>query len=165
MIFVTVGTQLPFDRLIRAIDNANKNGQLHIIAQIGNAAFVPKNIEWRPSFSAAQYDDLVSRCELVVSHAGVGSIIAAQKKSKPIVLFPRRFQLAEHRNDHQRATCDHLRGAAGIYIAETEDKLVEYLSGIPLVPASRDAHADRTIAMIRRLSTYFDSIGAAKRRE
>ena len=46
MIFVTVGTQLPFDRLIRAVDNwAKAAGRRDVFAQIGPASYRPLHID------------------------------------------------------------------------------------------------------------------------
>jgi UDP-N-acetylglucosamine transferase subunit ALG13 len=165
MIFVTVGTQLPFDRLIRTIDNAVYGRSLSVIAQIGAGSYIPKNMDWRRDFSAPDYDRVVTDCELMVSHAGVGSILTAQRKSKPIVLFPRRHNMAEHRNDHQQATCDYLQGTDGIYVASTEEELVAYLWRLPLVPASRAAHDDKTRGLTSNLAAYLADIAKATRSE
>lgn len=105
MIFVTVGTQLPFDRLIRAVDEVAPylNGE-RIIAQTNGGKYVVKNIECKKYFSAAEFEDLVSQSRLIISHAGTGTIISAMRHEKPVVIMPRRASLGEHRNEHQLAT-------------------------------------------------------------
>jgi hypothetical protein len=53
MIFATVGTQLPFDRLVRGLDQwASRNPQEEIFAQIGQANYIPENCEWARTISA-----------------------------------------------------------------------------------------------------------------
>ena len=47
MIFVTVGTDLPFDRMLRVIDAwAGDSGRDDVFAQIGEGAWEPENIRF-----------------------------------------------------------------------------------------------------------------------
>ena len=55
-IFVTVGTQLPFDRLIAAIDSwAGKNAQADIFAQVGDGGMHPFNLKSQPRLSMKEF--------------------------------------------------------------------------------------------------------------
>lgn len=127
MIFVTVGTQLPFDRLIRAMDAwCRESGRGDEgFAQIGRAeadTYRPKHIPWAETVSPAEFQERVQAAQLIVSHAGMGSIITAMRFGKPIVIVPRRAEYREHRNDHQLATVKWLGNRPGIYpvLAEAE---------------------------------------------
>ena len=60
MIFVTVGTQLPFDRMIRVVDEwVAQTGRRDVFAQIGDASYTPSATQWvrflTPDETAAQY--------------------------------------------------------------------------------------------------------------
>jgi len=102
MIFATVGTQLPFDRLIRAIDEwAASRASPQVFAQIGPTAFTPCHLQYAQFIDAAEFRTRVQQAQVVVAHAGMGSIITALELGKPIVVMPRRADLGEHRNDHQ----------------------------------------------------------------
>ena len=47
MIFVTVGTDLPFDRMVRVMDEwAGQNPQREVFAQIGEGGWQPQNIRF-----------------------------------------------------------------------------------------------------------------------
>lgn len=130
MILVTVGTQLPFDRLVRAIDNwARQSGERDIFGQIGAATYKPDCFEATPFMAPAALQSRVSQANLIVSHAGMGSVIAALTMSKPIIIMPRKKGLGEHRNDHQVATARNLETRAGIHVAWDETQLVEMLDG------------------------------------
>ncbi|MFO1534015.1 MAG: hypothetical protein ABR562_10205, partial [Thermoplasmatota archaeon] len=49
MIFVTVGSQLPFDRLVKAVDAwAGGNGEAAAFAQIGSSSYKPAHMDWAP---------------------------------------------------------------------------------------------------------------------
>ncbi len=58
-IFVTVGTELPFDRLVRAIDHwAGERGRgSEVFAQIGRTQFRPEHIGWAPLIDGNTFDN------------------------------------------------------------------------------------------------------------
>lgn len=123
MILVTVGMQLGFDRLIEAMDRIAPSLGMEIVAQTGKGTYQPRNMEARKSIPPAEFEGLVERSKLIVSHAGIGTVLTAQRFSKPILLFPRRAEYGEHRNDHQVATVRHLEGRSGLLIAKDEAEL------------------------------------------
>ena len=132
MIFVSVGTQLPFDRLVSSIDRWCGENALgsNVFAQVGHLAsdsYRPRNCEFAERLTHAEFSERVSASKLIVSHAGMGSIIAALTYEKPILIMPRRAELGEHRNDHQRATVERFRHRKGIFVAEDEGILVDRL--------------------------------------
>lgn len=123
MILVTVGMQLGFDRLIEAMDAIAPTLGQEIIAQTGKGEYRPKHMEMHEKIAPQEFEALVERCSLIVSHAGIGSVLTAQRYGKPIILFPRRHALGEHRNDHQVATVRHLEGRPGVIVAMDEGDL------------------------------------------
>lgn len=129
MIFVTVGTQLPFDRMVRAIDQwaGQTDPAPDVFAQVGPSTYVPQHIKSKPFISTSEYAEFVLNADVIVSHAGIGSIVTALSHGKPIVIIPRRLQLNEHRNDHQMATAIRFAGRPGIMVAEDENQLAEIL--------------------------------------
>lgn len=123
MILVTVGTQLPFDRLIRAMDDAAPSLTYPVFAQTGLSKYSPVNMEWGAFVEPREFEQRFCAAEIVVSHAGIGTVLMAQRHHKPLILYPRRAALKEHRNDHQMATVAALAGRAGIYIARDDAAL------------------------------------------
>ena len=104
-LFVVVGTQEPFDRMLKAIDEwAVSTGFKDIFAQISDAAYIPAGFESTDFISPELFDQKFKEADLIVSHAGMGTIISALQHSKPIIVMPRLAQFHEHRNDHQLAT-------------------------------------------------------------
>ena len=83
-------------------------------------SYRPQHFEWVSRLTPAEYSERVARSSLIVSHAGMGSIITALHSGKPIVVMPRRGHLRETRNDHQYTTVKMLGGRAGIYVADDE---------------------------------------------
>lgn len=138
MILITVGTQLPFDRLIRAVDAIAPTLGEPVFAQTGGGDYEPVNMEFSALISPVRFDELIRQTSLIISHAGIGSVLTAQKHRKPIILMPRRAALGEHRNDHQLATVSALKGRHGIYIADDEAELPGLLAR-QLEPPSPEA--------------------------
>ena len=124
MILLTVGMQLGFDRLIEAMDKLAPSLEIPIIAQTGKGTYRPQNMEARERIGPAEFEELVKKSELIVSHAGIGTVLTAARFSKPILLVPRKASLGEHRNDHQLATVRNLEGRPGILIAFDENELL-----------------------------------------
>lgn len=128
MIIATVGTQLPFDRLILMLDEIAASLPEKIFAQIGKSRCVPKNIEWCVNMDAGEFEKRLAAASVIVSHAGIGTVLKAYKYAKPIILVPRKASFGEHRNDHQLATVSQLERRAGIYIAHEGEQLAQLLS-------------------------------------
>lgn len=137
MIFATVGTQIPFDRLIRILDQVAPMLDEEIIAQTSaEAKYKPENIRTVAFLPPAEFNAMFDSARLVVAHAGMGTIISAMTARKPIILFPRRASLGEHRNDHQMATARQLEDDGAITVAYDADTLrALLLSGASPVPA------------------------------
>lgn len=106
MIFLTVGSALPFDRLVRLIDDAVAERVISepVFAQIGDGRYVPGNFEFVRMLSRTQFDACLNRASAVISHAGIGTIGAALKARKPLIVMPRSKALGELVDDHQMMT-------------------------------------------------------------
>lgn len=143
MILLTVGTQLPFDRLVAIVDGLAATLAEPVFAQVGRGGYHPKNMEWRSYVDPVEFESYIARCTLLISHAGIGTLVMAQKHGKPMILFPRRAILDEHRNDHQLATVRALNGRSGVRIAYDEDDLIRLLATPHTAPKPNDVLPDR----------------------
>lgn len=124
MIFVTVGTQLPFDRLVGAIDRwAELHPEQSVRAQVGDSSLHAKFIEARKWMTSVQFEHSVRRAELVVTHAGMGTILTARRFEVPVLIMPRLAQLREVRSDHQRETARRLEDLGLVSVAWSEAEL------------------------------------------
>lgn len=137
MIFVTVGAQMPFDRLVKAVDDwARLRERADVFAQIGPTEWRPEYIEWTRFLPPADFASKVQDATAVVAHAGMGSILTALKHAKPILVMPRRGDLRETRNDHQLATARRLAGMGGVAVAFDEEQLADRLDRVDQLEAS-----------------------------
>lgn len=123
MIFVTVGTQLPFERLVRGVDEWARNNDEEIRAQIGKSEYIPKQLKWEAFIEPKKYEKEFFKASLVIAHAGTGVIMKALQQEKPIIVMPRKEKFQEHRNDHQVATAMRFQDTQGVYVAWDVEKL------------------------------------------
>lgn len=158
MILVTVGMQLGFDRLIAAMDRLAPSLDMPVIAQTGKGTYRPQNMEERERISPGEFEQLVRQSRLIVSHAGIGTVLTAQRFTKPIVLFPRRLEHGEHRNDHQVATVRNLEGRSSVLIALDEDDLARKIEE-GLAMGNATATLSPTAEQLRRSIASFIETG------
>ncbi|MEQ8690652.1 MAG: glycosyltransferase [Pseudomonadales bacterium] len=106
MIFLTVGSALPFDRLVRMVDRAVKDGLISdkIFAQIGDGKYAPSSFAYTRFLAKSEFKEKMTLASAVISHAGIGTITDALKHSLPLLVLPRRPQYGELVDDHQQKT-------------------------------------------------------------
>jgi exopolysaccharide biosynthesis glucuronosyltransferase PssE len=118
LIFVTVGTQLPFDRLVSAVDRwAGAVAGRRVCAQVGPTELEPRHIEYQDFISPVECRRLMQDASAIVAHAGMGTILTALELGKPLLVVPRRAALGEHRNEHQLATARRLAELGRVRVA------------------------------------------------
>lgn len=104
MIFVTLGTQkFQLNRLLRLLDGLYEKGLLkeEAFAQIGYSDYKPLYFEYIDFLEKDAFDQKIQESSLVITHSGVGSMIAAVNAGKPTIVFPRLCKYGEHVDDHQ----------------------------------------------------------------
>lgn len=157
MIFVTVGTQLPFDRLIQGMDNwARTNQKTEVFAQIAAGAYKPVNMAYKQNLSPDIFQKKCAQADLIVSHAGIGNLLLSLELQKPIVLVPRRFSYKEHRNDHQMATAKWLEDRPGVYIAYEIEELDEKITLARDMSVNMDFSPFASFELIDTIKNFID---------
>lgn len=126
MIFVTAGTQLPFDRLIKAIDEiASECTDTRFVAQALQSDYKAKNVEVLNFISPTDFNNYIDNAQLIISHAGMGTIISALVKQKPIIVMPRLTKYNEHRNEHQLGTSKKMDTLGYVDVVYDEKELID----------------------------------------
>lgn len=124
MIFVTVGSDIPFDRLVRTIDSwARENQRRDVFAQVGKGAWEPEFIPFAHMLTPTEFRERLTAATVIVAHAGMGTILSALQHSKPVLVMPRRGKLGETRNDHQMDTARQLLELGRVNVAFDEKEL------------------------------------------
>lgn len=129
MIFIAVGTQYPFDRLIKYVDEWLVEQSIiePVFAQIGDGEYTPKIMEWERFINADIYEEKVKEADLIIAHAGMGNIITAIENQTPIIVMNRQHKHGEHRNDHQLDGLSWMGKLDGVYTATDKETLYQLL--------------------------------------
>jgi UDP-N-acetylglucosamine transferase subunit ALG13 len=88
LIFVTVGSSLPFDDLVMAIDSHVEQGLITdpVVCQIGHGAYIPRHCEYFRF--APGLDEWIKKATVVVGHGGTGTVSGMLAERKPFVAVP-----------------------------------------------------------------------------
>lgn len=124
MIFASVGTMFPFDRLVRAVDAwAAVHPEHEVFIQIGAGTYVPQQAAHARMVPHRDYVARLKAADLFIAHVGMGSIFQALEHGVPALLLPRRHALGEHNTDHQMDTAVRFRDRPGLTIVDDEAAL------------------------------------------
>ncbi len=104
MILVTLGTQdKSFQRLLEAIDKQIEKGVIkdEVIVQAGHTKYDSNNMQIFDFMPNCELQKLMKKCDILITHGGVGSITEGLKLGKKVIAVPRLAKYKEHTNDHQ----------------------------------------------------------------
>ena len=101
--FVSVGNATqPFDRLLKAVNACLHELPQPVFVQYGSGTnLFAGACEAAPFVTMQEFERLVAGAQLVIVHAGAGSIIHASRAGKIPVVMPRRHAHGELLDDHQ----------------------------------------------------------------
>jgi len=158
MIFLTVGTQFPLDRLIRAIDIICGQGMIdeEIFAQIGETSYKPHNFESVASLEKNMFDKYFKKATSVISHAGMGTITMSLDNHKPLLVMPRSKKYGEVVNDHQATIARKFEELGHILVAYDVEDLPNSIRKLKeFVPMERKANPK---AVAERIRCFLNSL-------
>lgn len=155
LIFVAVGTQLPFDRLVHAVDAwAHERGRDDVFAQVGPTKAPPRWIRSVAFMPPREFEEAVKASTCIVAHAGMGTILSALMYGKLVVVMPRLARLREQRNDHQLATTRRLAERGLVHAAHDAVELVRALDGIDQLASHRVARMYASDELLIAIETF-----------
>ncbi len=156
MIFVTVGNDFrSFDRLLKKMDEIASSLPHDLVIQQGYSKYRPLNgtcFDFVPMEQAVHY---MKDSRLVVSHAGIGTIILCKEHGIPLLILPRRKRDEEHLNDHQLEIAGILeeRKDEHIHVIYDEDqlegKILEILKGPERYASAANAGRSNLVKTLR----------------
>lgn len=161
MIFVTVGSSpVPFERLMRALELLPAP---ELIVQHGPS---------KPPPCAAAHDflpfgrilELMAQADLVVSHAGVGSIMCALQAGHVPIVFPRLARHGETVDDHQTQLAFELARRGTVVIATDGLQLRAAVESASSRGAPRPLHGEALTAAVRA-AIHGEEPGLLRRRD
>jgi UDP-N-acetylglucosamine transferase subunit ALG13 len=125
VIFVTVGTnEAPFDRLVAAVARIDAHDE-EIVVQHGASIVRPANARCIDFMPFEALVDHMRRARIVVTHAGVGSVLVALGERVHPIVVPRLSRYAEAVDDHQLSFARRFARAGLVRLTEDPERLPE----------------------------------------
>ena len=146
MIFATCGSShLPFERLMRALEVVSPE---ELVVQHGPAEppAAARAIAFLPY---SEVVSLIDEADVVISHAGVGSIICAIRAGHTPIVFPRMKRHSETVDDHQLDLATALSRRGTVRVAWTPDELPDLIRSLPPRGDAVATDAQRLNAAVR----------------
>lgn len=144
LLFATVGAILPLHRLERAVVELKQAGRIpeEVILQIGNSDLPRPSVPGLTVVETLPFDELqalLRRADLVVCHAGTGSIITALAQCCGVVAMPRRVDAGDSYDDHQSEIAEVFAERGLIEVAQDSATLAAALDRARSAPRHRAA--------------------------
>ena len=129
MSLVTLGTQhQEFTRLLDYIEKSDLKGE--IIVQAGYTKYESKRMKIFDFISYDEMEKYIDKSDLVITHAGTGSIVMPLKKDKKVIACARLSKFGEHVDDHQVELVDVFYSEGYILKIDEDTSLNEVLKNI-----------------------------------
>lgn len=110
-VLVTIGSmsEKKFTRLFKMIDELCEEGVLdgdQVTAQVGFDNYKSQYYKCFDMIADDDFKDLIDKADLIISHAGTGTVTSCIKKGKKVIIVPRMAEYDEHYDDHQLELAD-----------------------------------------------------------
>lgn len=155
MILVTLGTQdKPFTRLLDAVLREIEKGNIkdEVIVQAGCTNYETDKMKIFDLIPMEEFDTLMKKCDLLITHGGVGSIITGLKCNKKVIAVPRLAKYGEHVNDHQKQIIEKFSDNGNIIGIENLDDLGEALKKVKkFKPKKYKSNTNNMIFLIEKI--------------
>lgn len=90
MILVTIGmNDAPYGRMFQMIDDLAPSLGEEVVMQTGNIDYAAANCKTVKFLVDSEMKDLFDSADLIVAHAGIGTILNGLQRNIPLVLVPR----------------------------------------------------------------------------
>ena len=149
MILVIIGLMYGFERLIKKMDKIAGEIEEEVIVQIGLTDYEPKNVKYFKFGSEKYFNKQFREARIIVSHAGVGTILTARKFRKPIIIVPRQKKYGEHIDDHQMEIARELEGHKNIRVIYNINELEQNLN-IPYKYFDNNKHDSTLVVSLKK---------------
>ena len=158
MILVTLGTQdKTFTRLLDAIQKQIDNGNIceEVVVQAGATKYDSKDMKIFDLIDRDEFAELIKKCDLLITHGGVGSIITGLKNDKKVIAAARLQRYGEHTNDHQIQIIEKFTDTGLILSLDNFDELDKVLEKVKkFKPKKFKSNTDN---MIKLIEDYIDN--------
>ncbi len=155
MILITLGTQdKKFHRLLDAVQRQidNKVIKEEVVVQAGiSSDYKSDDMKIFDLIPLDEFDKLISKCDILITHGGVGSIITGLKNNKKVIAAARLEKYKEHVNDHQLQIIENFANAGYILSLDNFEELDKILDMIKTFkPKKFKSNTNKFIELLRK---------------
>lgn len=155
MILVTLGTQdKKFYRLLDAIEKQISIGNIkeEVIVQGGYSSdYKSKKMKIFDLIAMDEFDELIKKCNLLITHGGVGTITTGLRNNKKVIAAARLKKYKEHVNDHQLQIIENFSNEGYILSLDEFDELDKILKKAKgFKPKKYKSNTDKFIKLIEK---------------
>lgn len=157
---VSVGNaKQPFRRLLEAVREVGNELPAPVIVQYGHTEFSDDRFRCVDFLSMDEYQDLVKDADVIIVHAGAGSVINAIRSGTIPIVMPRRVEFAEHVDDHQIEFTDELLKLNKVIVANNTSELRVAVDEVKKhkVSGVQEKHEIEMVSLIRQAIAEFVS--------
>ena len=141
-VLVTIGSMVEkeFTRLFKVIDELCEEGVLdgkELTAQVGFDNYKSQYYKCFDMPADEGFKRLIDESDLIIAHAGTGTVISSLKKGKKVIIFPRMAKYDEHYDDHQLELAELFTKQGYVLQARDKEELkecIEHLDEFMPVP-------------------------------
>lgn len=159
MILVTLGTQdKSFRRLLDSVQKQIDNGNIkdEVIVQAGCTKYQSNDMKIFDLIPIDDFNTLIKKCDLLITHGGVGSILNGLKNGKKIIGAARLKEYGEHTNDHQLQILNNFSNNGYILQLDNFDGLNEVIKKSKKFKPKK--YISNTNNLINILDNYIENI-------
>lgn len=117
----------PFHRLLNEVERLAELSQLPmpVNVQYGHTPFSSRHCNAIQFLDRSEFESRVAEAELVIMHAGAGSVLQAVHAGRVPVVMARRARYGEHIDDHQTELARTMGASGRLVLAEGPEDLGE----------------------------------------
>lgn len=152
--FVSVGNaRQPFTRLIHAVTSIAHELPQPVVVQHGHTPFASFACRGVAFLDMLAFESAVSGAEVLILHAGAGSVIHALGASKAPVVMARRAKFGEHVDDHQVEFARELALTGRVVVVEHTADLMAAIERARKLPATVARSKPPVVGMVAAILT------------
>ena len=102
-----------------------------------------------------EFDEYIKKCDLLITHGGVGSILTGLKNNKKVIAAPRLAKYNEHMNDHQTQIVTNFSKMGYILAYNEGDNLAKIIGEIKTFKPKK--YISNTDNMIKIIKNFIDN--------
>lgn len=154
MILVTLGTQdKSFVRLLKMLEECLVDLKMdeEVIVQAGYTQYHSDRMKIFDYIDMKEFDELIQKADLIITHGGVGTIVTSLKLNKKIIACARLQEYGEHHNDHQCQIIDSFTEKGYILSCNNVDEMKQALLTYKnFIPKPFESNHSKFLDLIRK---------------